>query len=123
MKKGDKMFIIILLLSIIVFYLFFELNSTEGDLAIIIVNGVINKEIDLKIDGIYEFPFRNHLGLVEVSNGSIRMLEMNKEICPNAICSNTGWIDKSYQIIVCLPNRITVHIESGIKTDIDDFVF
>lgn len=44
------------------------------------------------------------------------MLEMDKKICPNAICSYDGWIDKGYQSIVCLPNNIVVIIE-GVKDD------
>lgn len=37
---------------------------------------------------------------------------MDKRICPRKICSETGWIDKQYQNIVCLPNKILVKIES-----------
>jgi len=44
---------------------------------------------------------------------------MNKEICPNAICSDTGWIDKGYQSIVCLPNNIVVTIEGNKDEGID----
>lgn len=41
------------------------------------------------------------------------MVEMNKEICPESICSETGWIDSFYQSIVCLPNGIIVTIEGS----------
>jgi len=47
------------------------------------------------------------------------MLEMSKETCPNSICSDTGWIDKIYQSIVCLPNNIIVTIESVEEETID----
>jgi hypothetical protein len=65
----------------------------------------------------YEFSFNNNLGYVEVKDGKVRMLEMGKDICPDAICSETGWIDKSYQSIVCLPNKIVVTIESNNNKD------
>jgi hypothetical protein len=47
------------------------------------------------------------------------MLEMDKEICPNAICSDTGWISKSYQTKVCLPNSIIVTLEKNQNDEVD----
>lgn len=44
---------------------------------------------------------------------------MSKEICPNSICSDIGWIDNTYQSIVCLPNNIIVTIE-GVEEDTID---
>lgn len=39
------------------------------------------------------------------------MKEMDKRVCPQKVCSLTGWISKKYKSIVCLPNQITVSIE------------
>lgn len=47
------------------------------------------------------------------------MLEMDKKICPNKICSNTGWINKSYETIVCAHNSILVTIEGTKEEEID----
>jgi hypothetical protein len=44
---------------------------------------------------------------------------MDKKICPNAICSDTGWISKPYQTIVCLPNHIVLSLEGSKKDDVD----
>ncbi|WP_242862126.1 NusG domain II-containing protein [Clostridium intestinale] len=63
--------------------------------------------------------FNNNTGYIEVKDGKVRMLEMSKEICPNSICSDTGWIDKIYQSIVCLPNNIIVTIEGVEEETID----
>lgn len=94
-----------------------------------IVVKVDNKVVkEIKLDNIatsktYEFNFNDHTGYIEVKDGKVRMLEMDKEICPNAICSDTGWINKSYQTIVCLPNNIIVTLEgtSGGEVDAQSF--
>ena len=59
----------------------------------------------------YSFPFGEageHTAVLEVEGGRLRMLPLDKEICPEGICSHTGWISRSHESIVCLPNRILV---------------
>jgi len=53
-----------------------------------------------------------HTAEVEVEDGRVRMLPMPGELCPKAICSHTGWIENSYESIVCLPNQIMINLES-----------
>lgn len=69
--------------------------------------------VDNKTEGIYKFKFNNEDGYVEVKNGRARVLEMDIRICPQKICSKTGWIDKRYQNIICLPNKTLVTIENA----------
>ena len=47
------------------------------------------------------------------------MLPMNLGICPGKVCSDTGWDQESYQMIVCLPNKIMVTIEFMEENNID----
>lgn len=59
----------------------------------------------------YSFQFGDseaYTAHVEVEDGRIRMLPLSEDICPNAICSHTGWIEYNYESIVCLPNRIMI---------------
>ncbi len=56
---------------------------------------------------------------VEVEDGRIRMLPMGEELCPRAICSHTGWIEHSYESIVCLPNQIMIAFDES-ATESDD---
>lgn len=65
----------------------------------------------------YSFKFEENTGYIEVKDGAVRMLEMEKDICPERICSNTGWIKESYETIVCMPNGIIVNI----REDKDNF--
>jgi hypothetical protein len=59
----------------------------------------------------YSFQFGDseaYTAHVEIEDGRVRMLPLGEDICPNAICSHTGWIEYNYESIVCLPNRIMV---------------
>jgi hypothetical protein len=49
-----------------------------------------------------------HEAFIEVDNGRIRMLPLSEDLCPRAVCSHTGWIEQSYESIVCLPNQIMI---------------
>jgi hypothetical protein len=49
-----------------------------------------------------------HSAVIEIDDGRIRMLPLSEELCPRAVCSHTGWIEYSYESIVCLPNQIVV---------------
>lgn len=124
MKKLEKIIIVFILLAsfmAIGVTMFTKSNNPNSTIVIQVDNKVI-KKIPLNTlneSKIYEFSFNNNIGYVEAKNGKVRMLEMNREICPNAICSDTGWIDTNYQSIVCLPNKIIVTIEGGKDADID----
>ncbi len=92
------------------------LNSKEGTKIIEIkVNGDLAEELSLAEDAsnIYSFEFGESTGYIEVKDGAVRMLEMNKEICPESICSKTGWIKEAYETIVCMPNGIIVNIRNN----------
>ena len=124
LKILDKIVIIVLLiLSILPTGIVMIAKSNKGNSNIVIkVDNKVAKNIPLNTTSkskTYEFEFNGNIGYLEVKDGKVRMLEMDKEICPNAICSDTGWIDKGYQSIVCLPNNIIVTIE-GSKDDVID---
>lgn len=59
----------------------------------------------------YSFDFGEHdqyTAHLEVEKGRIRMLPLGDDLCPRHICSHTGWIEHSYEKIVCLPNQIII---------------
>lgn len=78
---------------------------------------------EMKKDSIYEFDFDGGTGYIEVKNQKVRMLPMDISICPNNICSKTGWINGKLMSIVCLPNRLSVSFKSNQISEIDDIVF
>lgn len=127
MKKLEKIFVaIILLSSALAMGIMMLLNSDNQNKNIVITvdNNVVEKiSLNNANEGdLYAFNFNTDIGSIETRNGRVRMLEMSKEICPKSICSETGWIDKSYQSIVCLPNKIVVTIEVDNQDDEVDMV-
>lgn len=73
-----------------------------------------------KVEGIYPFQFKKGEGFLEIREGKVRMLEMDRLICPEGICSDTGYTDSVFKPIVCLPNRLilTVGQQDGKAPDI-----
>jgi hypothetical protein len=116
MKKGDIVIIVLLVITNIASIFFMKLSNTYAyeKYAVIKVGGEKVKTISFndKTKGVYDFNFENEVGYIEVKDGRVRMLEMDKKICPKKVCSLTGWIDKKYEAIICLPNKIAVDIEN-----------
>lgn len=115
MKKGDIVIIFVVVIISIssIAFMFFSNSYADEKYTVIKVSGEEVKRISFNNEtkSLYEFDFGQEVGSIEIKEGRVRMLEMDKKICPNKVCSLTGWIDKKYQAIVCLPNKITVSIE------------
>lgn len=98
-----------------------SVNTNKKNIVIKVDNKIV-KEISVDENTkpkTYDFRFGENTGYIEVKDGAVRMLEMDKSICPEGICSDTGWISKSYEAIVCLPNRIIVNIEGNQENNVD----
>lgn len=124
LKILDKVIIVaLLILSFLPLGIFMIVKEDRKNTDIVIkIDNKVEKKVPLNKSSksiTYQIDFNNNIGYIEVKDGKVRMLEMSKEICPNAICSDTGWIDKTYQSIVCLPNNIIVTIE-GVEEDTID---
>jgi len=123
--KWDKIILGSLLFICVIstFYVYAMNNTSNNNEKVIIqVQGQIIKKIPLnkyEKSKIYKFVFNGNNGYVEIKNGAVRMLEMDRKICPKKICSLTGWVSKKYQVIVCLPNKIIVSIESAKDETLD----
>jgi len=88
-------------------------DAAERKYATIYVENKQVAEISLAPGESYDYTFQfgnnnQHTARLEIEDGKIRMLPLGEELCPNAICSHTGWINYDYESIVCLPNRIMI---------------
>ncbi len=117
MTLWDKMLIFsLIVISFAWLGLAFLFNSKEGTKIVEIkVYGNMVEKLSLTEDtsNIYSFEFEENTGYIEVKDGAVRMLEMDKDICPEGICSKTGWIKEEYETIVCMPNGISVNIKNN----------
>jgi len=115
MTLGDGVLIVLVILISLIPVHFKPTARDPRQLAVAVikVNGQTVSTVAMNRPGYFEFPFEQGTGQVEILNGAIRMLEMDSKICPQAICSDKSWIKTSADVIVCLPNRIVVTLESA----------
>lgn len=124
----DIVLTVSILIVAMVLYWVFELNTQKSpdDNVVVRQDGVVILQLtpeELNRDGIYDFKFDKGIGYIEVKDKRVRMLPMNKDICPEAICSNTGWINGYPKTIVCMPNRLIVSFTNNKNGDIDGIAY
>ncbi|MFR9070710.1 NusG domain II-containing protein [Paraclostridium tenue] len=117
MKKND-FFLILLVLVVIVAALAFNYfkQSNEGDKIVIYVDNKVYKEIPINKKEELTIKTENGYNKIKVHDGGV---EVSEASCPDDICVKTGFIKKSNQSIVCIPNKVSIKIVSNEKNDID----
>jgi len=125
MTPADRVLVIVLLILSILSYTIivslFPANAPK--VAVVEINGKeakrfsLDREID---DRRVALDIDRGETVFEISQGRIRVLPMPDKICAKHICSKKGWIDKPWDMIVCMPNKIVVRIIGAKdKGDID----
>ena len=115
MNKNDFKLIFILIIFIIILFPFF--NIKNNDKALVYYKNELILSIDLNIDKTYEANGKNGTVKIVVKDNKIKV---DSENSPKHICSKQGYISKSYESIVCLPNEIVIKIKN--KEEIDSKV-
>lgn len=114
MKTCDYILIVIYIfisISISIVLIFYIEESDESIVEVQYENKQILK-FDLSENEIIEFKFATNVGYLEIEDKKVRIVKMSKSICPKQICSKFNWIGKSGDILVCLPNKLTVEIKA-----------
>ncbi|TDX41838.1 hypothetical protein C7954_12424 [Halanaerobium congolense] len=115
-------FVVLLALALLVipFYYFASESDAELLLKVQLDNELIKtvpvadsyeKPIVFEVEGL----IGTHI--IEVNQGRVRVLEAPADD-PLKICEKTGWIDREGPIIVCVPNSLSLWLEST-DSDID----
>jgi len=81
-------------------------------------DGEMEKEVEIPIGSDKE-----EKAILEIRDGRARMLPITEELCPQGICTHTGWISRRYQSIVCVPNRIVVTFSDETEEDVDGVTY
>ncbi len=120
LTKGDK-YLIIFIIVISLVSLFYIKNSTLN---------VGEKYVSIQVDGeeikriIFDrniigktIPIETEFGynLIEIGDEKVRVIEAD---CPDQLDVKQGYISKTGEIIVCLPNRLVIEIK-GIEDERD----
>ena len=113
---GLIVFIIIISLLLIIFPIWKNMNANSADKTIIISqDGKIFRE--LSCEDTYEKPIiikvNGPIGMsvIEAFQGKVR-IKKAPEKDPEKICEKTGWIKEAGPTIICVPNKISIWIES-----------
>ena len=110
-KIGDW-FIIILFCALIIISTKFLWNLPQGKYLEIYKNNEIlatyslNQKITKIIDG------EKGETKITIDNGKVRF---SSAPCAKKYCIHQGWINKANQIIICIPNKISISILGGKK--------
>ena len=115
MTPADKLLIVALLLLSLLSYTLIKtfFHVPMHRIALIEINGLEVKRISLSTDikpRKISLQIDGGEAIFDVSGDRIRILPMPDEICSKHICSKKGWIDKPWDMIACLPNKIVVRI-------------
>lgn len=109
-KKGlfDLLLIGGLLLLALLCYLMFAGGKSQGDVAVVCVNGEETGRYPLYQNGRYELNGGSNILIIE--NGSAYLEDAD---CPDKLCVRQGKVKLDGQCITCLPNKLTVTIYAG----------
>lgn len=110
-SKGDIIIIISLLaLAALLFVLSLATGGSDGAQAVVSVNGRTEAVLPLDKDAEYIVSSEGHVNVICVENGVVFMRSAD---CPDGYCIEQGAISKTGEMIVCLPNRVTVTIDGS----------
>ena len=120
-KKLDIILIICLAIFGAAFNYLYHSTATQDVSAVIKLDGMQYREISLAKESIVEVLNADGsiLNVIETKGGTVWMHDAS---CPDGLCIKQGKIEKSGQIIVCLPNRVTVEIFSSKPEEFDAIV-
>lgn len=98
--------VILLIITAAITALIFHLKKTNGNTAVITVDGQTKATFKLadRFPEVYELDG----AVIELRQGKIRIKNSD---CPNQICVHTGYISKKGEKIVCLPKKLVIEIE------------
>ena len=113
-NKRDAI-IIVLIIILALACVFIPKLADNGGTAVIKYGDEVVARIALDKDG--EFVFPEFEGMVfTVAEGAISVTESN---CGDHTCMRTGAISRSGEVIVCVPNKAAVTIESKEQSNLD----
>ena len=122
MKKGDYILIVLLILVSVGSFFFMRIPSSgAAKTAIVKVDGQVVKEIPFTQENVGKhFVIESKYGrnVVEMEADRVHVIEAD---CPDKLDVKQGYIEREGEMIVCLPNRMTIEIRED-KDDLDAVV-
>ena len=117
MNKSDIILISVILVIVSLIFTFFKLTQNKN-----VSNALVyyDNELVLKIDlnkKISNYKVKGFNGDISITAGDAK-IKVDTESSPLHLCSKQGFISKSYETIVCLPNKIVIKLEEDSNLDV-----
>jgi hypothetical protein len=110
--------IIVALLFVSVAFIPF-MDSQSRDTVAVYKGADVVAEYRLDEDRVFHVDGINGTLEIEIKNEKVRV---RSSPCRHQICVNTGWISRSYEQIICAPNRVLLLIHSNSEEEEIDAV-
>ncbi|WP_026667718.1 NusG domain II-containing protein [Butyrivibrio sp. AE2005] len=112
-KKNDLILIIFLTLTSVVMLIGISLFSQKGATVVVSVDGKEVASFPLDEDTVYNIGgYHGGENILEVKDGKAHLTDAS---CPDKLCVSMGYINKSGQSIICLPNKVVIEIKGNTK--------
>ena len=90
-----------------------SLFSQKGATVVVSVDGKEVASFPLDEDTVYNIGgYHGGENILEVKDGKAHLTDAS---CPDKLCVNMGYISKSGQSIICLPNKVVIEIKGNTK--------
>lgn len=106
-KLGDWLTLLAGTLAIVLLSLVIFQGSTVATKAVIRSGGKIFKEISLSENQIVEVAGPLGISRIEIKNKQVRIAF---DPSPRQYCVRQGWLSKAGEIVICLPNQVSVEL-------------
>lgn len=119
-KRSDVFVIFLTLLLIFASFLIFRHSSSQNTVAVITVDGKVEKEIDLTLQEDCIITLKTDpVVTLEVKDHKIRFI--NSE-CPDGTCEKMGFLSSAGQTAACIPEKVIVTISGTNGSSVDAVV-
>lgn len=116
LRKTDICLIVffILLAICLPFILNAYFSNAQGDTVRIEVDNELYATYPLNVDATYVIQVNDRSNTLLVQNGVAKMIDAN---CSDKLCIHQAGISTDNRVIVCLPNKVIVEIETLVQSD------
>lgn len=108
--KNDLILVAALLVIAAAGFLAFSLLKTEGDTAVVSIDGEVTARYPLNEEIIKDIITDGGVNTLNIHGGKAFISSAS---CPDLICCEHTPISNVGETIVCLPNKVVISIESG----------
>lgn len=115
MKKKDILLILGVLIVITACYgIITVINSKNAGSIEIYVDNKLYKTVSINDKEEFKIENRGGYNTVKIHDKGVEIIDAS---CPDKVCVHTGFINKPSQSIVCIPNRVSIKINTNEKDD------